>query len=50
MFLDNLDNLNKNLDKTKSRMKSLDFKNLGQDKKVSLNSRENVKKRSSLPG
>jgi hypothetical protein len=42
MCLNNLDNLNKNLDKTKSRMKMLHFKNLNQDKKASLNSRENL--------
>ena len=39
--LDNLNNLDKNLDKTKSRLISLDFKTLNQDKKkVCLDSQE----------
>jgi hypothetical protein len=38
-----LNNLDKNLDATKSRLKSLDFKNLNRDKiKVDLDRRENL--------
>ncbi len=34
--LKNLDSLDENLDATKSRLKSLDFKNLNREKKVDL--------------
>jgi hypothetical protein len=37
IYLDSLDDLDKNLDAAKSRLKSLDFKNLDQEKKVDLN-------------
>ena len=41
--VDNLDDLDKNLDKTKSQLKSLDFKNLDRDKKkVRFDCQENL--------
>jgi hypothetical protein len=42
-FWTNLDNLDKNLDASKSRLKNLDFKNLDREKKeVDLDRRENL--------